>query len=746
MKLCQSLRSLSLVVAVLGVPSSFLACREATDDAGAEGAPATEGGPSGADAGEEPAVVDPEALCARVAGLPAHAPVRADLALSSAHAHARYFGAFPSNAHVDGALVRAIRDSKGETSSRAVERFAAGLDGVCHVPPASELAAASVTVRSGVAFVVPGPGLDPTALASARAVVVDVRTLPAGDPTARALADVARTLGVVATLKANVHVRTGLTDEAFAGGLYTDVVTRRDVLAFTGAAPAPTRPLAVLLGARVAPESARFALAFRLARIAWLAGEPLESSVAEMRILPGATGDVAIRTMDVASSTGARVADSIPADLAGDDATLTAFTGAPPEVAASAKPGRAALTERTDFGKVQDGEVDVALARAALVSAHGASKLFFPYFGDLGDRTDERLAEVLASAGASPQLSRADVRNLLRRFGHVLEDGHNWILDAKATGGAPLPLLVDRTSGTPVVKRSGAAAMKPGDTLVKVGTEDANAWFARELGRTYGATEGFRFVTAAQELTNGSVRDFVVRGADGALRSVKVTPSAFGAGDYYTGSTRSAGWLADVGAPDVYYLNADGRYVTSDDVVTEALAQARTGRGLVIDMRGHPANGGASWDPYRLVAALATKDVTPPRYRVPVLDGAGGTGEVTPYQEKTPALGPDGLGKPVVLITDTMDVSFAEDFSMLLVGNGLVKAVVGRPTAGTTGSITGMQLPGGYTFFFTGMEARWPNGDRHFGIGVVPTIPVDPVAADYAAGKDPFLARAITAF
>ena len=99
-------------------------------------------------------------------------------------------------------------------------------------------------------------------------------------------------------------------------------------------------------------------------------------------------------------------------------------------------------------------------------------------------------------------------------------------------------------------------------------------------------------------------------------------------------------------------------------------------------------------------------------------------------------------GGPAVLITDHQAVSFAEDFSMMIVGARRVR-VVGRPTAGTTGSVTGMQLPGGFAFFLTGMEARWPDGSAFFGEGVVPDVLCTPTAADLAAGRDVFVEAAI---
>ena len=97
---------------------------------------------------------------------------------------------------------------------------------------------------------------------------------------------------------------------------------------------------------------------------------------------------------------------------------------------------------------------------------------------------------------------------------------------------------------------------------------------------------------------------------------------------------------------------------------------------------------------------------------------------------------------PIVLITGPGAVSAAENFMMMLVGAGRV-TVVGRTSAGTNGNITGVQLPGGFSFSFTGMAVTFPDGSRFHGVGIVPDVEVQPTAADYASRRDAELLAAI---
>ncbi len=56
-----------------------------------------------------------------------------------------------------------------------------------------------------------------------------------------------------------------------------------------------------------------------------------------------------------------------------------------------------------------------------------------------------------------------------------------------------------------------------------------------------------------------------------------------------------------------------------------------------------------------------------------------------------------------------------------------------------------MQLPAGFMYFLTGMEATWPDGSVLFGKGVAPNVAVAPIAQDYAEGRDPFVQAAVVA-
>lgn len=694
----------------------------------------SDSGMTTSDAGPPPAPAEGGWCAGALGGPPGDGS--AVLGLSALHAGMRYFGVASSNREIDDALVAAMRVDEDR-----LERYSAPLDGVCLVRSnPSALGAARVEREGGVAIVRPGDGaID---LSGASAIVLDLRDL-AETPELASAIERAVSEAIASPLPPAgrvVHVRSGLTDEAFvpSNTTYFHRIERVE-LASPAANASSERPLVVLVGSTIAPSAALFAARLRVANRAWLAGSDVDVRIAESRWEPAGA---IYRYSDLVDDEG-RFPDLVARDFesleaAGDLASL----GAPPPLVRTAT--RAEVLLRDGFGEVQDQAIDPAVARAALVSAHGAAKLFFPYFEVIGDHTDERLMEALGATASVAD--REALRQILRRFWAVIEDGHGWVVDQLAGATGILPVVLDPGTDLPLVARSYTPELEPGDALVTIDGVAAPAWFETEAGRTYGATPGFRFVTAAQELVANPPSELVVRSAAGAERTVTIAPRARPPGaDLFAGSLRAHGPLADLGAADVFYMNLDGCHVGGKAAVEEALASARTARALVLDMRGHPANCRAMWDPYTFLRRVVRVPFDTPRYRVPLYRGPDVIDATHPFEASyTPLTDSLSYEGQVILVTDHQAVSFAEDFGMMIVAPGTV-TVVGRTSAGTTGSVTGMQLPGGFAVFLTGMEARWPDGSVFFARGVIPDVVVSPTAADLAGGRDRFLEAAIAA-
>ncbi|WP_394831845.1 hypothetical protein LVJ94_35550 [Pendulispora rubella] len=153
--------------------------------------------------------------CARVAA----GPPSADdprIALSTAHANVRYFGVHPTFNEVDQALAASLGGPGPYPSERTLSTYAAQLGGAaCALTAdAKPLGKARVHSLGPVAIVRPGTGrvsLPP----STRAVLVDLRGLPAADGLRSALESAVAPALASPVARATSHVREhfGMTDE-----------------------------------------------------------------------------------------------------------------------------------------------------------------------------------------------------------------------------------------------------------------------------------------------------------------------------------------------------------------------------------------------------------------------------------------------------------------------------------------------------------------------------------------------------
>jgi C-terminal processing protease CtpA/Prc len=125
--------------------------------------------------------------------------------------------------------------------------------------------------------------------------------------------------------------------------------------------------------------------------------------------------------------------------------------------------------------------------------------------------------------------------------------------------------------------------------------------------------------------------------------------------------------------------------------------------------------------------------VYPDHERVESWDGMGWAF----LQPKEPRL----KGK-IVFLTDGDVVSYAESFMGYIEGFKLAE-IVGSPTAGTNGDVNPIDLPGGYTFTWTGLKVTKFDGSQHHLIGIQPTVPLARTLKAVLEGRDEFVEKAV---
>src|SRR5262249_7156868 len=248
---------------------------------------------------------------------------------------------------------------------------------------------------------------------------------------------------------------------------------------------------------------------------------------------------------------------------------------------------RSAIQPVSPYGDIPPANTTLKEMLAALVISHGALRGFFPYFATVGDYIDDRLLETVHTAEGAGAFDRVSFSNILRRLGEAIKDGHMFVFNFGAsTVVGYFPVSIENVANTPVVRRSLAPGVNPGDAIISFDGQPFSDFFATESVRTSAATPGYLFDKVLRELIYMEKATQVgLQALDGSTRIVTVVPAS--AETYlsvgFAPSLREAGFLSDLGAPELYYINLDGEVLDSESELLSALREAEGASGLVLD-------------------------------------------------------------------------------------------------------------------------------------------------------------------
>ena len=174
-------------------------------------------------------------------------------------------------------------------------------------------------------------------------------------------------------------------------------------------------------------------------------------------------------------------------------------------------------------------------------------------------------------------------------------------------------------------------------------------------------------------------------------------------------------------------------------------AEIATADALILDLREN--GGGNSNVGYRVLAGLAKE---------PFLDSRWSTRDYKPAYRSwgrpdrlyTEAAGRNALDQahhfagPVIILTSPRTFSAAEDFLVAFdqCGRG---TIMGEPSGGSTGNPLYFKLPGGGGGLVCSKHDAYADGKEFVGVGVKPQVEAHPTVADFRAGKDTVLERAV---
>jgi C-terminal processing protease CtpA/Prc len=365
----------------------------------------------------------------------------------------------------------------------------------------------------------------------------------------------------------------------------------------------------------------------------------------------------------------------------------------------------------------------------------GVLEHFYPYFEVVGGDWNAELPRALQRAALDPDA--AAFQTTLRTLVAALHDGHGSVYFGGAPAMAVPSLALVLVDGQVIVRFAGASAqtVAPGSRILSIDGKPVEARIAELKATISAASEGWLASRLQAELLAGK-----------AGAAVQVT---FVAADGRKGEAslpRDAGpWnLEDLNPsrpapitelrPGVWYVDLS-RY--EEKPFKETLGKLAAAKGVIFDLRGYPKGSP------EFLQHLTDKPLQSARWNIPVVS----TPDRKLWEWKTsgrwelPPLEPRIRGK-VAFLTGGGAISYAESCLGIVEAYHLAE-IVGAASAGTNGNVNVVELPGGYRIPWTGMKVLKHDGSRHHGVGILPTIPVQPTLQTLAEGRDAVLAKAL---
>ncbi len=369
-----------------------------------------------------------------------------------------------------------------------------------------------------------------------------------------------------------------------------------------------------------------------------------------------------------------------------------------------------------------------------------AIRYFYPFPEMIDGNWDDALGKFIPRVNVA-----GDDRAYYYELQHMLariNDGHA-LLDAQLPVQYRPPIEIREIEGQAVITRidrgqslgsPDLANLEVGMIIVRVDGRPVMELIAEGLVRIPSATDQHRRYLAFARLLTGQrstdVRLEVASSPNEDSRTVTLSRTHLTlSSDPSPVSCRLEG---GVGFIDLARIDKEG--------FEQAIGEFSSCEGLVLDLRGYPSSVGIG-----MVLDYLTDDETSISgwAHVPVVYSPDP--RKRGWKMEAQRLEPgsiDAYEGEVVILTNASAGSAAEWLLICLESTACV-TIVGEPTAGTTGDITFVEIPGPAYAGFTGMKVLHGDGSPIQGIGILPDVEVHPTIQGIREGRDEILERGL---
>jgi len=375
---------------------------------------------------------------------------------------------------------------------------------------------------------------------------------------------------------------------------------------------------------------------------------------------------------------------------------------------------------------------DLAVRLAAVASAWGTLRIFFPYFPETRVDWNAELRPALARAGEAHTL--AEIRFALLSLLAKLRDNHVRVTHPALSLDGLLPVKLRRFGDHVFVVGTLAdhAAQVPlGAEVLSIDHKPVLQAYDELVSLVPAATPNWAGYMIPYWLTLGSsnsLGNLQLATPTGERREVtlpRVSRETY-AVDLHEPRPVSEQEIE----PGIVYIDAAQLRSTNLPTLLPLLMRARA---VIVDGRGYPVDRSA----IELLAHFTDRPLKSPIFQIPHI----GTNrfEIS-HWEARPAL-PRSRASLFVLI-DGRAASAGETL-LQFVHDNHVGLLIGESSGGTNGDVEYSTLPGGFSIRFTGARTLFPDGSLVQGHGIPPDVVVHPTAEAMRAGRDEILEEAL---
>lgn len=374
---------------------------------------------------------------------------------------------------------------------------------------------------------------------------------------------------------------------------------------------------------------------------------------------------------------------------------------------------------------------DVMLRMADVAIYWNILKYFYPYFKEVGLDWDKELDNLIADA----LIPQTDVSfwKVLKKYSAKLQDAHTWVSfpnGAENEGYLPFTALwIDKKY---LITGSNSPTFKIGDEIISMDNKNIKQVYNNALqyarGSNYKRKADFLYELAFGKL-NTSKKITLKRTIKDKTSTIDTV--AIHSADYVSVKPKPSREIEN----GIFYIN-----LTTDSLeyLKTFLPKLQKAKGIIIEMRGYPDGENMSFLGYLHPKTLQSAKWNIQKLINPKLINTeydtSGRWEIELQKEQ--------ITCKKVFLTNSNAQSQAETL-MGIVEHYKLGEIIGQPTAGCNGNITGFPLLGGYWFAFTGMKVLKHDGSQHHLIGIKPTIAITYSEKDILESRDLEMEKAL---